>query len=135
MQQGWHIAYSDEAEIIHIHNESLERTYNRYRREAIAFKRIFPEERFGLWDFIRLYVLNVINDLIHSRYSGKGWAAPAQILAFRLMQLWGTCRGFAWHKPLTSDLKRRMFYPSRYLWKRPLGESSSRSQSDLVRLE
>lgn len=114
MQRGYHIAYYAEAEIIHVHNEPPERIYNRYRREAIALKTIFPEEHFGLWDFLRLYVLNVVNDLAAARRARSVWAVAAEILTFRLMQFWGTYRGFAWHKPLTSDMKRRLFYPPGY---------------------
>lgn len=54
MVLGHRIAYAGEAEIVHVHNETAEHICNRYRREAIAMKHIFPQERFTLWDFARL---------------------------------------------------------------------------------
>ena len=46
LEQGYGIAYCAEAEVIHVHNESLAGIYNRYKREAMAFKRIYPHETF-----------------------------------------------------------------------------------------
>ncbi|MFO7584342.1 MAG: glycosyltransferase family 2 protein, partial [Anaerolineales bacterium] len=48
------IAYIAEAEIIHIHNETPKGVRNRYRREAMAFKRIYPEAHFNIYDFFRM---------------------------------------------------------------------------------
>src|SRR3972149_2973888 len=39
-EQGGEIAYAAEAEIIHVHNETPHVVFNRYRREAMAFKQI-----------------------------------------------------------------------------------------------
>jgi len=43
---GYVISYAAHAEIIHVHDERPRGIYNRYRREAMAFKRIFPESHF-----------------------------------------------------------------------------------------
>jgi len=42
LDSGYSIAYSAEAEITHVHQETPERIFNRYFREAIALKTIFP---------------------------------------------------------------------------------------------
>src|SRR5215510_10139059 len=47
-EQGYTIAYVAEAEIVHVHNETPQGVFNRYRREAMAFKRIHPEAHFNL---------------------------------------------------------------------------------------
>ena len=39
-EQGYKIAYTAEAEIVHIHDETPRGVFNRNRREAMAFKRI-----------------------------------------------------------------------------------------------
>ena len=44
--QGHKIAYAAEAEIIHIHNETPRGVHNRYRREAMALRKIYPESNF-----------------------------------------------------------------------------------------
>ena len=62
MEQGYGISYVAEAEIIHIHNQSLAGIYNRYKREAMAFKRLYPQEVFSERDLIRLFLRNVTRD-------------------------------------------------------------------------
>jgi rhamnosyltransferase len=62
-KQSYQIAYVCEAEVIHVHNETWPGVFNRYRREGMAFKRIYPQERFSLWDLGRLFVSNSINDM------------------------------------------------------------------------
>jgi len=62
-KQGYQIAYVSEAEIIHVHNESWQGVFNRYRREGMAFKRIYPQEKFSFWDLIRLFTVNFFHDL------------------------------------------------------------------------
>ena len=62
-KQGYKIAYAGEAEIIHVHNETWPGVFNRYLREGMAFKRIYPQEKFSLWDLVRLFVVNSVNDM------------------------------------------------------------------------
>jgi rhamnosyltransferase len=111
MNNGYHISYASEAEIIHVHNETPSDVFNRYRREAMAMKRIRPHEKFHWWDFLRLYAFNVISDcwfaLKESNLLREFWG----ILWFRLMQFWGTYRGFALAGPLTGQLRRTFYYP------------------------
>jgi hypothetical protein len=63
-----------EAEVVHVHQETPRGVFNRYRREAMAFKRIHPEAHFNLYDFARLTVMNILSDLYHAareRLCGK----------------------------------------------------------------
>lgn len=111
LARGYRVAYVPEAEIVHVHHETPLRTYNRYRREAIALKRIYPQERFHLWDFARLLVGNVVSDYVyacHDRQLGAHWRA---IFTFRLMQFWGTYRGYTQRAPVTSQLRQTFYYP------------------------
>jgi rhamnosyltransferase len=64
--QGHKIAYVAEAEIVHIHNETPHGVYNRYRREAMALRKIYPEAHFNLYDFLRLTFTNIFSDLWHA---------------------------------------------------------------------
>jgi len=109
--QGFHLAYSAEAEVIHVHEETPRQVFNRYRREAMAFRRIHPAERFHLWDLGRLYVFNVLSDAWHALQTGSLTATLGEILWFRWMQFWGTYRGFSLSGPLTGHLKRTFYYP------------------------
>ncbi len=105
------LAYVAEAEVIHVHEETPKQVYNRYRREAIGLKHIRPTERFHLWSFVRLYVSNVLNDLWHAgreRMLRRNWW---EILWYRMMQFWGTYRGFAYAGPVTAQLIHAFYYP------------------------
>ncbi|SEM29763.1 Glycosyl transferase family 2 [Syntrophus gentianae] len=112
MTQGCRIAYIADAEIIHVHNESPERIFNRYRREAIALKRIFPHEQFSLGDFFKMYTSNVISDGFHAWHDHAFLRSIYGILVFRLMQFLGTYRGFSQHSAVTSELKKTFYYPN-----------------------
>ena len=112
MDRGGAIAYVAEAEIVHVHHETPRQVYNRYRREAMAFKQIFPEERFGFGNFVRLVTSNSVSDLWHAARQGVFRANWRTILWFRLMQFWGTYRGFRQHGPPDNRLHKRFYYPA-----------------------
>jgi rhamnosyltransferase len=109
MDQGYAIAYVAEAEIVHVHNETPEAVYNRYRREAMAYKHLFPSERFGFGDFLRLSAGNISSDLRHAAHQKCLAHNFFSIFWFRLMQFWGTYQGFR-HPGLVSEQLRRTFY-------------------------
>ncbi len=50
----------------HPYDETPQGVFNRYRREAMAFKKIYPEAHFSLYDFIRMTSSNILNDLWHA---------------------------------------------------------------------
>jgi glycosyltransferase involved in cell wall biosynthesis len=111
-EQNHYISYVAEAEIIHIHEDSPKGIYNRYRREAMAFKRIFPQEKFNFWDFIRLFTGNATSDLNVAIRDGKIYDEIWSIFWFRLMQFWGTYQGYKQSGPLTGELRKTFYYPS-----------------------
>ena len=113
MQQGYRIAYSAEAEIVHVHHETPRGVYNRYRREAMAFKRIFPQENFHLWDLFRLTTTNIASDLWQAIRQGALLANMGSIFWFRWIQFWGTYQGYRQSGPLTWQLRRTFYYPRR----------------------
>lgn len=104
MALGYKIAYTADADIIHVHDETPTRIYNRYRREAIALKQILPQEKFNFLDFIRLCSANIVTDLYHAWRDRALWRNLASILIFRLMQFLGTYQGFTQRGPVSSHL-------------------------------
>lgn len=110
-QQGCAIAYVAEAEVVHLHNETPRGVYNRYRREAMAFRGVFPKERFSLLDFLRLSLGNIASDLVHAGRSGALPGSLNSIFWFRLAQFWGTYRGFRRPGPVTAQLRQTFYYP------------------------
>lgn len=91
---GYKIAYLSEAEVIHTHNESNAQVLNRYKREANAYKIIFPKEKFDFFQFIKLYLVYVVSDIKKTKKQGGLLRNFLSILVFRLMQFWGTFLGY-----------------------------------------
>ncbi|NTW43422.1 MAG: glycosyltransferase family 2 protein [Anaerolineaceae bacterium] len=112
--QGSRIAYVAEAEIIHVHNESWRGISNRYKREGMAFKTIYPQEQFGINDFLRAFFTNVRLDLqtaLKRKVFTKNWL---HILGFRWNQFLGTYQGYNQSGPLTWKLKQTFYYPQNH---------------------
>jgi rhamnosyltransferase len=109
--QGYGIAYISDAEIIHIHHENWKNIENRYKREGMAFKQIYPQESFRLGDLIRLFCSNAINDLLAAKEERVVIKQFWGILRFRWMQFHGTYLGYKQSGPLTWRLKQAFYYP------------------------
>jgi len=110
-QKGYAISYIAEAEIIHVHQESPSSVFNRYRREAIAFKHIYPHQRFGRLDLVRLVTSNIASDLRQAAKQKVLLHSISGIFWFRWMQFWGTYQGYRHHGPLTWQLRQTFYYP------------------------
>ena len=111
MRKGYQIAYNAEAVVAHIHSEKPTQTFNRYRREAIALKKIYPNETFTFIDFLRLYIYNIVQDYQFALQTKLLRRNTLDILRFRLMQLWGTYYGFKHTENLSQKLVKKMYYP------------------------
>jgi glycosyltransferase involved in cell wall biosynthesis len=111
IDQGMALAYIAEAEVIHVHNETAQGVYNRYRREAMAFKRLFPEQRFSLVDLARLVVRNIASDAWQAARQKSLSNCLTEIVWFRWMQFWGTYQGYRHPGPVTQQLRKTFYYP------------------------
>jgi glycosyltransferase involved in cell wall biosynthesis len=112
LAQGLGISYVPEAEIIHVHDEAWRGVFNRYRREGMAFKRLYDEAHFNLYDCVRMIAANVLSDWRHAARARVLFANWRSILYFRTLQFWGTYRGYRdAHTPLTAPLRQRFYYP------------------------
>src|SRR5258706_8094981 len=109
-EQGYTIAYVAEAEIIHVHNETPHGVYNRYCREAMAFKKIYPESHFNIYDFLRLTTSNILSDLWHAAREHTLWKNFASIFWFRVMQFHGTRMGHRETSLITPQLRETFYY-------------------------
>ncbi len=108
--QGYKIAYAAEAEIIHIHNETPRGVYNRYRREAMALRRIYPESNFNFYDFLRLTITNILSDLWHAAREGVLLKNISSIFWFRYLQFHGTRMGHRETSLITPQLRETFYY-------------------------
>lgn len=111
MAQGFAISYVAEAEVVHVHEETPSAVYNRYRREAMAFKRLFPQESYHIWDLAHNLTTNIASDLVHAASQGRLSSHLSEIFWFRWMQFWGTYKGYRQSGPLTWQLRQTFYYP------------------------
>jgi len=109
--RGMGIAYVAEAPVVHVHDEPFATTLNRYRREAIAHRRIFHDHRMGRFEAARLLLGNVASDYWHAARDGKLLPNLVSIPRFRTAQFVGTYEGFAQRGEVSTELRRRFYYP------------------------
>ncbi len=109
-EQGYKLSYVAEAEIIHVHNETPHGVYNRYRREAMALRKIYPEANFNLYDFLRLTISNIFSDLWHAARERVLLENLASIFWFRFMQFHGTRMGHRETSLVTPQLRETFYY-------------------------
>ena len=107
---GYAISYVAEAEIVHVHNETPRGVYNRYRREAMALRNIYPEAHFNFYDFLRLTATNIFSDLWHAGREGVLWKNIPSIFWFRYMQFHGTRMGHRETSLITPQLRETFYY-------------------------
>ena len=111
LERKYRIGYVSEAEIIHVHNESWHGTHNRYKREGMAFKQIYPNERFGIRDLLFLFAKNALSDMVEAARQRQLLRQAFNILRFRWNQFHGTFMGYRQSGPLTWQLKQSFYYP------------------------
>jgi glycosyltransferase involved in cell wall biosynthesis len=119
LKAGQRIAYQSEAVVVHLHDEMNSQIFNRYRREAMAFKRVFPNENFYIKDFLRLFLSNTFSDYKNALRNGARRRDIYEIPLFRFMQFFGTYQGFKDSGSITSQLKKTFYYPNRNKPKSP----------------
>ena len=110
-EDGYEISYASEAEVVHIHDETPRQIYDRYKREAIAHKKIISDQSFTFTDFLGAFLSNMLSDYRAAANEGKLLGNVRSILTFRFMQFWGTYRGFKHDDRISDQLRRRFYYP------------------------
>lgn len=129
------IAYEAFAPIVHVHEETPSRIKNRYRREAIALKNIYPNEKFSFWSFIRLSNSNIWSDAIHALHERKFFKVLGSIIVFRTLQFWGTYLGYNGKNKPDETLRMRIYYPNDFrkkLFKRREEESKAGYGQEII---
>ena len=111
LNKGFLIYYNPEAEVLHIHDETWKQIKNRYKREAMAFYEIFPEQKFSFFSFIKYFLLNTMMDLFHSLREGK--IKIKEIILYRYNQFKGTYDGAKHKDSITKELKNIFYYPNK----------------------
>ncbi len=108
---GWKLVYAAEARVAHIHNERFDKTRNRYRREAIAHRRIFHDQHVNLFEALGLFLLSTGRDYLAAAARRRLSSNLASIPKFRAAQYLGTWEGFRHRGDVSTSLRRRFYYP------------------------
>ncbi len=108
---GW-LAYVADAGIIHVHDENWASVRNRYRREAMAMKRIDEHVRFSRMDMVGLFFSNTVVDLSRAAREHLFLKEFKSIVAFRWNQFAGTFEGHNGPEEVSEELKRRFYFPN-----------------------
>jgi rhamnosyltransferase len=108
---GWKIVYAADATIAHIHEEPFRTTRNRYRREAIAHRRIFHDQHLNLFEAAGLWAASVGRDYLAALPRRRLLRNLISIPTFRAAQYLGTWEGFRHRGTVSSELRRRFYYP------------------------
>jgi hypothetical protein len=87
-------AYSAEAEIVHVHQETWKGIYNRYRREGMAFKHINPEAHFSILGIHQALRENVQNDRREARCRRRLSQGKLVDIQIPFVPVLGTYRGY-----------------------------------------
>ncbi len=130
---GYEISYASEAEIIHVHDESPRQIHDRYHREAIAHKQIFPEQEFTFIDFLGMFLRNVMSDYMAAVGHNELRENILSIPMFRFLQFWGTYRGFKHDNSVSDRLKKRFYYPDQNPY--PIESSQSKEEQDSYEID
>lgn len=110
-RKGRRVYYEANAVIYHVHQEDLRQIYRRYRREGIAYRKIFPSSRYGLGSLVRDSCVSSAKDLIYGVENRRSIAKLAQVFPTRVAEFLGTYRGMNHHRMLSSELRQQLYYP------------------------
>lgn len=111
LNAGYRIAYVAEAGVVHIHRQSFSMIVERYLREAMAYRRIFLDERFPMPLAVGLFGANVCRDYLSATRRAVLLKNLFEIPRFRSAQFWGAYLGFRHESVVRARLKRRFYYP------------------------
>jgi rhamnosyltransferase len=111
--KGLDVSYVAEASVAHVHEESWKSVVNRYRREAIAYKRIMGDDAHvsGL-ESAKLALTNTVSDYVQASREGVMVNNLVDIPKFRVAQFFGAWQGFRQGDVISEGLKRRFYYPA-----------------------
>lgn len=110
LESGLDLAYDAGASVHHVHEESWSIIRNRYRREAIAYKRIMQEDDMTALSAARLAFINIVRDYASAWRDGVLVSNFREIPTFRISQFYGAWQGFSQRLP-EAELLSRFYYP------------------------
>ncbi len=109
-KRGGRLAYVADATIVHVHEERLRQTLNRYRREAISHRTFSGAPAMPLGKAASLAARHITADARRAIRTGSMTALPS-IAGFRAAQFAGVWLAGRTDASETDKVLRRMYYP------------------------
>ena len=120
---GYYVYYKADAVICHIHDETCRQIYNRFRREAIAYRMIYPGGSTNTIEdtLVSGLVINTLRDVKFGLSSKKPLRKILAAFPYRWAEYRGCRDGYLHASSLNQDLKKELYFhagsPSRELKK------------------
>lgn len=111
IEEGYSVAYMAEAEVVHLHQETLQQVYKRFKREAVAMKQFLPGSKFTFPNFLKHWLRTAGSDMLSAKQEQVLGENLLDIIAFRFIQYWGTYRGYRYSGKIDAHLHRKFYYP------------------------
>lgn len=111
--EGYRLSYVADSPVVHVHEESWSRLRNRYRREAIAHRRLYEEQSMGALEALALGVKHTFADYAVATRQRVLLRNLLTIPSFQSAQFLGAYEGFAHEGDIPTQLKRHFYYPVR----------------------
>lgn len=108
---GGKIAYVATAQVYHHHQESWSQIRRRFKREALALRKIMPQVQVSLWDTLRYIILSCFGDWRSKSETNHSSKKLSKIILYRWNQYIGTWLGNHDHRKITKMEKEKYFYP------------------------
>ena len=115
-KQGTKINYASDSIVYHIHDETYNKIFNRYKRESITYSSLYNNEKFNFKHFIFFTIKNIINDIIkmkkiknNNKINKNYFYLMCSIVKFRLSQFYGTYKGYRYTKN-NNNLRKKFYY-------------------------
>jgi rhamnosyltransferase len=112
VSDGGRVGYVSSAPVYHIHDETWAQVERRYEREAIALQKINPEIHMTFMDFLRCFTSSCLSDFGVALQEKIFFREFTDIVLFRFLQYWGGYKGNHIHRKMSSQAKRKYFYPN-----------------------
>ncbi len=109
-EDGHRVAYVPSAKIAHVHEEGIKQTFNRYRREALAYQTIFGSQSMSLGRAIGLAGESIAKDARAATSQGRLGELPSAV-GFRIAQFGGAFAGYRNDPTESRQIVKRMYYP------------------------
>jgi 2-desacetyl-2-hydroxyethyl bacteriochlorophyllide A dehydrogenase len=110
-RRGYRVYYAADAAVCHVHQESPQQFYKRFFREAVAYRKIFPGHRYGLFDCAKGLTYNIAADAFYALRKRKSAFQILQIPSSRVAEYVGRWRGLHYGGKVTKELLLSLYYP------------------------